>query len=46
LAGVYQAQGRYAEVEPRFKRALAIDEKAMGPNHPDLATAARSYGLV
>jgi tetratricopeptide (TPR) repeat protein len=31
------AQGRYAEAEPLFKRALAIMEKALRPDHPDVA---------
>jgi hypothetical protein len=31
-------RGRCAEAEPHFKRALDIDEKALGPNHPDVAT--------
>jgi Tetratricopeptide repeat/CHAT domain len=31
------SQGRYAEAEPLRKRALAIYEKALGPNHPDVA---------
>ena len=30
-------QGRYAEAEPLYKRALAIREKALGPDHPDVA---------
>ncbi|MCH6577531.1 MAG: tetratricopeptide repeat protein, partial [Proteobacteria bacterium] len=38
LAELYRAQGRYAEAEPLYKRALAIDEKALGPEHPDVAT--------
>ena len=29
----HRAQGRYAEAEPLIKRALAIDEKALGPEH-------------
>ena len=33
LATLYQAQGRYGEVEPLLKRALGIVEKALGPNH-------------
>ncbi len=33
LATVYQAQGRYAEAEPLYKRALVIVEKAIGPEH-------------
>lgn len=28
------AQGRYAQAEPLYKRALAINEKAFGPKHP------------
>jgi hypothetical protein len=31
----YRAQ--YAEAEPLFKRAIAIGEKTLGPEHPDLA---------
>src|SRR5579875_1410816 len=30
LALVYEAQGDYAKAEPLFKRALAINEKALG----------------
>jgi CHAT domain-containing protein len=36
LAALYRAQGRYTEAEPLYKRALAIDEKALGPDHPDV----------
>lgn len=35
LARVYCNQGRYAEAEPYFKRSLRIQEKALGPEHPD-----------
>jgi tetratricopeptide (TPR) repeat protein len=38
LAGLYRAQGRFGEAEPLFEKALAIDEKALPANHPDLAT--------
>ena len=34
LAELYRSQGRYAEAEPLYKRALAIEEKARGPEHP------------
>ena len=35
LAILYKAQGRYAEAEPLFKRALAIrDEGCRGPATP------------
>jgi tetratricopeptide (TPR) repeat protein len=37
LAGLYVAQGRYAEAEPLAQRSLGIKEKALGPDHPDLA---------
>src|SRR5262249_11236812 len=30
LAALYRAQGRYAEAEPLYKQALAIDERALG----------------
>ena len=32
LAELYYTQGKYAEAEPLFRRALAIDEKATGPD--------------
>ncbi|CAN0579826.1 unnamed protein product, partial [Laminaria digitata] len=31
------AQGNYAEAGPLYKRSLAIDEKALGPEHPSVA---------
>ena len=34
LANVYQAQRRYAEAEPLYRRALAIQEQALGPDDP------------
>ena len=34
-----QDQGKYAESEPLFKRALEIKEKALGSAHPDVATS-------
>jgi hypothetical protein len=39
VANIYIAQGRYAGAEPLYKRSLAISEKALGPDHPDVATA-------
>ncbi len=39
LAALYHAQGRYAEAEPLYNRALAILEKALGPGHPLVATS-------
>ena len=37
LAVLYKEQGRYAEAEPLYKRALSICEKALGPDHPFVA---------
>ena len=33
----YKEEGRYADAEPVYKRDLAIREKALGPDHPDVA---------
>ena len=32
-------QATTREAEPLYQRALAIKEKALGPNHPDVATS-------
>ena len=34
-----RSQGRYTDAEPLFKRALTISEKALGPDHPDVAVS-------
>ena len=44
LAELYRDTGRHAEAEPLLVRALAITEKALGPDHP--ATANRLNNLV
>ncbi len=36
-AGLLQAQGKYADAEPLYRRALAIREKQLGINHQDVA---------
>ena len=36
LASNYYAQGKLAQSEPLVKRALAILEKTLGPEHPDV----------
>jgi tetratricopeptide (TPR) repeat protein len=35
----YKEEGRYADAEPLYKRVLAIIEKALGPDHPNVALA-------
>src|SRR4030095_6572230 len=37
LANLYRAKGDYAKAEPLHQRALAIREKALGPEHPAVA---------
>ena len=46
LAGLYQAQGAYAQAEPLYKRALAIREKVLGPDHPDTATSLNNLAVL
>jgi len=43
---LYYKQGKYAEAEPLYKRSLAIDEKALGPNHPAVATDLENYAAL
>ena len=40
---LYWNQGRYAEAEPLYQRSLAILEKAMGPEHPEVAPTLENY---
>jgi tetratricopeptide (TPR) repeat protein len=46
MAAAYERQGRYAEAIPLRERALAIKEKALGPDHPDVASALTDLGAV
>ncbi len=46
LAEIYRAQGKYAEAEPLYQRSLAIREKALGPEHPDVATSLENYAAI
>ncbi len=46
LALLYETQGRYAEAEPHYKRALAIYEKALGPEHPHVAQSLENYAAL
>ena len=43
LAQLLQDTNRLAEAEPLMRRALAIDEKSFGPEHPDVATASTTW---
>src|SRR5271165_1887548 len=44
LALLLRDTNRLAEAEPLFRRALAIDEKIFGPEHPDVATSLNNLG--
>ncbi len=44
LANVYQAQGEYARAERQLIRALSIEEKVLGKNHPTLVMTLQNLG--
>ena len=47
LAGYYlKARARYAEAEPLYRRALAIREQALGPDHPHTANCLNNLALL
>eukprot|EP00752_Nemacystus_decipiens_P007809 g6974.t1 len=37
VAKFFELLGKYSEAEPLYERCQAIEEKALGPEHPDLA---------
>ena len=45
-ATILWKMGRYDDAEPLFRHALAIDEKTLGPNHPDVATWLNDLALL
>ncbi len=45
--GLYlRGRAEFAEAKSAMERALAIDEKALGPDHPEVATDINNLGLV
>ena len=38
--------GRYAEAEPLYRRSLAIREKQLGRDHPDVATSLNNLAVL
>jgi tetratricopeptide (TPR) repeat protein len=38
--------GNFAEAEPLMRRALAIDERSFGPNHPNVATCLNNLAAL
>ena len=45
-AAILWITGKYAEAEPLFRRSLEIREKALGPDHPDVATGLNNLALL
>lgn len=39
-------QGKYAEAEPLSERSQAIREKALGPEHPNVAVSLRNRAAL
>src|SRR5207237_491026 len=46
LADFYYKKASYPRAEPLLQRALEIREKALGPEHPDVATCLNSLAAV
>ncbi len=40
------AQGNYVAAEPLFKRSRAIQEKVLGPEHPNVAQVLENYAVL
>src|SRR5438094_320413 len=46
LASLLHNQGELAAARPLFERALAIDEKALGPDHPTTAPSLNNLAYL
>jgi tetratricopeptide (TPR) repeat protein len=46
LAAAFQRKGELLEAERRFRRALAIKEKILGPEHPAIAPTLNNLAVV
>ncbi|HEX8822774.1 MAG TPA: CHAT domain-containing protein, partial [Archangium sp.] len=46
FANLYKDQGMYGRAEPLYQRALAIQEAALGKNHPDVAESLSSLSAL
>lgn len=46
MAVLHGNLGHYAEAEPLYRRALVIAEKALGPEHPDVATSLNNLATL
>jgi hypothetical protein len=43
---LYDNQSKYAEAESLYQRFQAIVEKALGPEHPDVAQSLENYAAL
>ena len=43
LAGLYRAQGRYAEAAPMLMEAVEIMERVLGAEHPNTKIMRKNY---
>jgi serine/threonine-protein kinase len=46
LGALFKEQARYPEAREKFTQALALREKALGPEHPEAASALQELGSV
>ena len=46
LGDAYSTRGRYIDAEALQRRAIAIREKVLGPNHPDVAFRVNNLASV
>ena len=46
LAALYQYQSRYRESEPLYLECLALREKILGPEHPDVGSTLDNLGAL
>src|SRR4029077_18816761 len=46
LADLYREQGRFAEAEPLYQRALLIREQNRGTHHPETAESLHGYARL
>jgi tetratricopeptide (TPR) repeat protein len=46
LAELYRTEGRYAEAEPLYQRALAIFKAKLPAGHPNIKTVQKNYDTL
>ncbi|CAN2043847.1 hypothetical protein GMMP13_1170001 [Candidatus Magnetomoraceae bacterium gMMP-13] len=45
MGALYRAQGRYGEAEPLYKKALQLNEKSLGADHPNTLGMRLNYAV-